>query len=259
MPRADWARADAVAPDGTPIAYWTSGEGDPLLLIAGQAVDHTSWCVAAELLQPGRRLITFDHRGIGESGLGAPGRYDTRLFAEDVVAVLDHAGVERADVIGHSLGGRVAQWLAADAPTRVRRLVLASTSAGDAHGASRSPAADVALRSGQPSRIAEVFFTRDPAWFAHLLAIGGDPNARGRHFRASRRHDSLAELHRIVAPTLILHGAADEIAPVDHARLLHDRIADAELAILPGARHGIVLEGGHGALLADRFLRGLPA
>ncbi|MER7798297.1 alpha/beta fold hydrolase [Microbacterium sp. NPDC096154] len=249
-----WTQSAARAADGTSIAYWTAGEGDPLLLIAGQAVDHTSWRISVDLLQDDRRVIVFDHRGVGASGLGAADRYETRLFAEDVVAVLDDAGVERVDVVGHSMGGRIAQWLAIDAPQRVRRLVLVSSTPGDAHGSARTPAADAALRSGRPARIAEVFFTQHPAWFTHLLAVGDDPNARGRHFRASRRHDSLDELHRIAAPTLILHGEHDEITPLDHARLLHDRVADSELAVVPNGRHGILLEGGPAVRIADRFL-----
>ncbi|WP_309068491.1 alpha/beta hydrolase [Microbacterium sp.] len=256
-----WARADATAPDGTTLAYWTAGHGDPVILIAGQAVEHASWRIAAELLlspteSAAHRLVVFDHRGTGSSGLGAAERYDTRLFAQDVVAILDAEGIARAHVVGHSMGGRVAQWLAIDAPERVGRLVLVSTSAGEAHGSPRSPVSDAALRSGDRARIAEVFFTEHPAWFSHLLAIGGDPNARGRHFRASRRHDALDELHAIVASTLIVHGAADEIVPVDHARLLHDRIADAELVVVPDARHGILLEGGPAVRIVDRFLRG---
>ncbi len=262
-PARAWRRADAAASDGTPVAFWSAGAGEPVVLIAGQAVDHTSWQIAAELLLSGsegaeRRVVVFDHRGVGASGVGAPDRFDTRRFAEDVVAVLDAAGIERADVVGHSMGGRIAQWLAIDAPERVRRLVLVSTSAGDAHGSRRRPEIDAALRSGDRSRIAEVFFTTHPEWFVHLLAIGADPNSRGRHYRASRRHDSLGELHRISAPTLILHGARDEIAPPDHARLLHDRIADSELCMLPDARHGILLEGGPAARHVDRFLAGRP-
>ncbi|WP_238439535.1 alpha/beta fold hydrolase [Microbacterium sp. JZ31] len=256
-----WTRGDAAAPDGTPLAYWTAGDGDPVILIAGQAVEHASWRIAAELLlsaseQSGHRLIVFDHRGTGRSGLGAADRYDTRQFATDVVAILDAEGIARAHVVGHSMGGRVAQWLAVDAPDRVDRLVLVSTSAGEPHGSPRSPEIDAALRSGDRSRIAEVFFTRHPAWFSHLLAISGDPNARGRHFRASRRHDALEDLHAIAASTLIVHGAADEIVPVDHALLLHDRIADAELVVVPEARHGILLEGGPAVRIVDRFLRG---
>ncbi|GAA1733371.1 alpha/beta hydrolase [Microbacterium paludicola] len=258
-----WRRADATADDGATLAYWIAGEGDPVILIAGQAVEHASWRIAAELLlhsgeTASRQVIVFDHRGTGDSGRGSADRYETRLFARDLVAILDHAGIERADVVGHSMGGGVAQWLAIDAPERVRRLVLVSTSAGDAHGAPRTAAAEEALRSGDRARIARVFFTKHAAWFMHLLAISGDPNIRGRHFRASRRHDALADLHSIAAPTLILHGGADELAPVDHARLLHDRIADAELVVVPDARHGILLEGGPGARIVGRFLDGEP-
>ncbi|GGH36845.1 alpha/beta fold hydrolase [Microbacterium album] len=249
-----WSRGEAAADDGTSLAYWTAGNGDPLVLIAGQSLDHTSWRIAVELLLPGRRLIVFDHRGVGHSGAGTPDRFDTRSFAGDVRAVLDATGVARADVLGHSMGGRIAQWLAIDHPERVRRVVLASTSAGDAHGSPRTPDADDALRSGDRDRIAQVFFTRHPGWFAHLLAIEPGAAIRSRHRRASRRHDALDELHRIGARTLILHGEADCLVPLDHARTLHDRIPLAELAVLRGARHGIVVEGGPAVRHIERFL-----
>lgn len=121
----------AVAPDGAHLGWWSYGDGHPLLLVAGQAVDHTSWTRCLPVLGAGRRVLVCDHRGIGASEPGDRARYTTRLLAEDLLAVLDAAGVERADVVGHSMGGRVAQWLATDHPERLDRLVLVSTSPGE--------------------------------------------------------------------------------------------------------------------------------
>jgi pimeloyl-ACP methyl ester carboxylesterase len=246
----------ARAADGTPIAYWGIGAGPPLLLIAGQAVDHGSWRLASPLLGRGRRVVVFDHRGTGASGRGTAERYSTRGFAEDAVRVLDAAGIERADVLGHSMGGRVAQWLAVDRPERVGALVLAATSAGDRRGPSRDAAADRALRSGDLERIAPLFFSASAAseCIRGLLSVGGDPVARDRHFQASRRHDAAEVLGRVAARTLVLHGDEDRLTPVEHARVLARRIPRARLTTIRGARHGVVIEGGLGAALAARFL-----
>ena len=119
----------ATAPDGTRLAWSSIGEGEPLLLVAGQAVDASAWDPVVPDLAWSFRVMTFDHRGIARS---EPGERDftTRDLAADAVAVLDAAGVGRAHVYGHSMGGRVAQWMALDHPDRVGGLVLGATSAG---------------------------------------------------------------------------------------------------------------------------------
>jgi pimeloyl-ACP methyl ester carboxylesterase len=251
----EWVRHDATAADGARLAYWSAGDGDPLLLIAGQAVDHGSWQIVGPALLPGRRVIIFDHRGIGESEMGAADRFTTRRFADDVVRVLDAADVERADVLGHSMGGRVAQWLAVDHGDRLRRLVLVSTSAGDAHGSRRSDAADRAIRSSDPREVASVFWDEDHQDLVRLLAVGRDRTALARHHRASRKHDAREALATVTTPTLVLHGEQDELTPVDHARILDESIPSARLTVVKGARHGVVLDGGLGLQIADRFLR----
>nr|WP_255673092.1 alpha/beta fold hydrolase [Glycomyces amatae] len=225
-------------------------------MIAGQAVDHGSWRLASQLLGRGRRIVMFDHRGTGASGHGAAERYSTRGFAEDAVRVLDAAGIERADVLSHSMGGRVAQWLAVDHPERVGALVLAATSAGDGRGPSRDAAADRALRSGDLERIAPLFFSESAASerMRGLLSVSADPVVRNRHFQASRRHDAADALGRIAARTLVLHGDEDRLTPVEHARVLARRIPRARLTTIRGAGHGVVIEGGLGAALAARFL-----
>ncbi|WP_456283758.1 alpha/beta fold hydrolase [Microbacterium sp. JZ101] len=251
----EWVRHDATAADGIRLAYWTAGQGAPLVLIAGQAVDHRSWQIAGPGLLRDRQIVIFDHRGIGDSELGEAERFTTRLFADDVVHILHDAGIERADIVGHSMGGRVAQWLAIDHPERVRKLVLVSTSAGDAHGPRRSDEADRAIRSRDRKEVASVFWDEAQDDLVRLLAVGRDRTALARHHRASRAHDTLDDLSRITAPTLVLHGELDALTPVENARVLDARIPGARLTVIKGAKHGVLLDGGIGMQIADRFLR----
>jgi 3-oxoadipate enol-lactonase len=103
------------------------GDGDPLVLLAGQANNHHWWDPVREDFDTSRTTITLDYRGTG--GSDKPDEpYSTQGFADDVVAVLDDLGVERADVYGTSMGGRVARWLAVRHPDRIGTLVLGRTS-----------------------------------------------------------------------------------------------------------------------------------
>lgn len=237
----------ALAPDGAEPAWAQDGEGEPLLLIAGQATGMAGWGPAAQALAHHFRVIRYDHRGIGGSGKGSADRYTTRLLAADAAAVLQAAGVEAAHVYGHSMGGRVAQWLAIDNPQSVRTLFLAATSGGKRARGEGNAAAMNALLSGDMDRMAPLFF--DPQW------AGEHPNdvrtffdskasawAKSRHFRASRDHDAWRHLGSIQAPTLILHGTDDALTPLPNAVLLHQHIRRSTLVKVPGARHGLHLD-----------------
>jgi pimeloyl-ACP methyl ester carboxylesterase len=237
----------ALTTDGAALYYEVHGRGErTLLLLAGQANTHRWWDVARPDLDAEYRTVVFDWRGTGRSDKPDTDTYGTRRLAADVVAILDHAGGGRAHVYGTSMGGRVAQWLAADHPGRVGALVLGCTSPGAPHGIERD---DAVLRSlVQPDRVAahrallELMYT--PAWLAthpgpfHTL---GDPamppHARRRHLHASARHDSWAVLPTITAPTLVVHGADDVFNPAANAPLLAGRIPGARLHVIPGARH----------------------
>jgi 3-oxoadipate enol-lactonase len=235
----------ATTPDGCRLAYQVSGTGPPLLLLAGQAGSHRWWTRVRPDFDAYRTTVTMDWRGTGDSD--KPDEpYSTRGFAADAVAVLDAAGVERADVYGTSMGGRVAQWLAADHPDRVRRLVLGCTSPGGAHGVERS--AEVRLSLVQPdperNRAALLALMYTPEWLAThpepYWTLGDPampPHARRRHLRASAGHDAWDALARITAPTLVLHGDQDEFNPTANARLIAGRIPNARMELLPGARH----------------------
>ena len=238
----------AVAADGTAIAFQSAGSanGTPLLLLAGQSNTHRWWDAArADFEDAGYRTITLDWRGTGDSD--KPDEpYSTRGFAADVVAVLDAAGVGRAQVYGTSMGGRVAQWLAADYPERVGALVLGCTSPGGAHAVERDRSVRQALaqadREAAARYLLELMYT--PGWLAAHQGpyyVVGDPEmpayAKGRHLNASGKHDAWEVLPTIVAPTLVLHGTDDVFNPAANAPLIAERIPGARVELVEGARH----------------------
>ena len=233
--------------DGADLYYEARGAGERvLLLLAGQANTHRWWEVARPDFDPYFRTVTLDWRGTGHSAKPDTDTYSTRGFAADALAVLDATGAGRVDVYGTSMGGRVAQWLAADHPGRVRRLVLGCTSPGGPHAVERGPDVRRALADPDPevARRALLDLMYTPGWRRthpgpyHTL---GDPHmpahSRRRHLRASARHDAWDALPRITAPTLVVHGTDDVLNPTANAPLLADRIPDARLHWIPGARH----------------------
>lgn len=237
----------AHAPDGTPLYVEAIGDplAPPLLLIGGQATDHRMWDGIREDLAQAHRVIAYDHRGMGRSGRPLQPPYSTRGFAQDALAVLDHLGVARAQVYGFSMGGRVAQWLAIDAPGRVAALVLGATTPGDAHGARRSPAAEAAMSGRDPAARLPLFVS--PAWLQQhpefLAALGLDGSrpvplqVLKLHYLASQGHDAWDRLPQITAPVLLLHGSADEVNPPANSALLAARIPGARVQLIEGARH----------------------
>jgi len=127
----------ARAADGTRLFYSVEGSGPPLLLIAGQSNSSRWWSQVREDFSAHFTTIVTDHRGTGSSDKpDAP--YSTRMFASDSVAVLADAGVGKAHVYGTSMGGRIAQWIAAGHGEHVDRLVLGCTSPGGQHSIERS-------------------------------------------------------------------------------------------------------------------------
>lgn len=249
------ATGDLVAPtpDGVRLAVQVLGPpaAPVLLLLSGQANSHRWWDGLREPLAEHFRTVTFDYRGLGGTRSGAesvPWRdWSASLFARDAVAVLDAVGAGAAHVYATSMGGRVAQRLAAEHPTRVERLVLACTTPGGRHAVERGH--DVRTALAQPDlaarRAALLDLMYTPAYAAAhgatsrlLGAPGLGDDARRGHLRVSARHDAWDLLPTVTAPTLVLHGGDDRMAPVANAELLAGRIPGAELHVYAGMRHG---------------------
>ncbi|GAA5091291.1 alpha/beta fold hydrolase [Nocardia iowensis] len=235
----------AKAANGVRLAYQTGGDGDPLVLLAGQSNNHHWWDGIREDFEAEYRTITLDWRGTGDSD--KPDEpYSTVGFADDVIAVLDDLGIDRAAVYGTSMGGRVAQWLAARHPARVHALVLGCTSPGGRHSIERG--ADIRQSLIQPDpdaakqALLELMYT--PEWLARTSGpynTLGDATmpayAKRRHLVASNKHDAWDVLPDIRIPTLIVHGTEDRFNPVANAALLAERVPHARTYLIPGARH----------------------
>ena len=237
----------AYADDAVAISYDVRGDGErALLLLAGQSNNHQWWDSVRADFAAHVTTIALDWRGVAGSDKPDDDSYSIEQFAADAVAVLDSVGWERTHIYGTSMGGRVAQVLAAEYPERVDRLVLGCTSPGDRHGVRRQSDVNVALtqHDGAAVRRALLELMYTPEWLAthdgpfHTIGDRGMPAyVRNGHLKASRRHDAWDLLPRIAASTLVLHGADDRLSPAANARLIADRIPDARCEIIDGARH----------------------
>ncbi|GAA5085093.1 alpha/beta hydrolase [Microbacterium yannicii] len=236
--------ASATARDGARVWFETSGDvtgpGLPLVLVQGFALDHHGWDSAIDDFS-GRPVVVLDHRGTGDSDDRFADEWSMRDFAGDIISVLDEAGIDRAHIYGHSMGGRIAQWLGARHADRIAGLVIGATTVGDDTGVPRSARASEALESGDPDRLAAFFYP--DAWIAahreaatSVMPAAASPTATRQHLAAIANHDGPTPA-QIAAPALVIHGADDELCPMDNARLLAMRIPRAELRLIDGARH----------------------
>jgi pimeloyl-ACP methyl ester carboxylesterase len=235
------------------IHYESTGAGAPVLLVMGLGMSATGWWRTVPVhASAGLRVITFDNRGVGRSGRPS-GPYTTAMLADDAVAVLDAASLERAHVYGISLGGMIAQEIALRHPRRVARLVLGATTPG---GHAASPASETMLaffhRRGQMPAEEAVWASVPYNYSAQTRGEHGDRIAQdiGQRLRypieaefyaaqlaAAIAHDAHDRLTEIRAPTLVVHGLEDVMVPPPNGRLLAGLIPGARLLELSGAAH----------------------
>lgn len=247
--------------NGIRIDYESRGRGRPLLLIAGLGYDRWMWHRMVPGLAKQFRVITFDNRGTG--GSDKPfGPYTAELLARDTVGLLDALGIDRAHILGHSMGGFIAQALALASPERVDRLILSATNFGGPRHIPILPEAmavltDITgdpierLRRGILVSCAPGFAERHPelveAWVAYRLAHPIDPTAYQAQLAIglSLLPEAAAFESRLAAvtcPTLILFGEDDRVVPPGNAELLRDRLPNARITLLPGAGHFYPIE-----------------
>jgi len=236
------------------IAWESQGAGSPVLLMHGLGYTREGWGPLRELLARRYRVISFDNRGIGQSEI-PPGPYTVEQLAGDAVSVLDEAGVDRAHVLGASLGGFAAQVVAADYAERVDRLVLACTSPGGADAFPlpegtlrliaevRSLSPDVALRRLVENALApDAPGTLVDEIFAYRQAHPPDPAGWAAQAAAGAAWDANGRCERIAAPTLVVTGTADQVVDPRNSELLAARIPEARLETIDGAGHCVFWE-----------------
>uniref|UniRef100_Q07P83 Alpha/beta hydrolase fold n=1 Tax=Rhodopseudomonas palustris (strain BisA53) TaxID=316055 RepID=Q07P83_RHOP5 len=210
------------------IAYLDEGEGEPIVLVHGFASNkdvnwvYPTW--VSELKKHGRRVIAFDHRGHGASSkLYDPEDYHLGTLAGDLRALMDHLGIERADVMGYSMGARVTAYLARSQPQRLRSAILGGLGIGLVQGG--GPGENVVKALQAPS-LADVPDRMGRTFRAFADQTRSDRAALAACLRGSRQLMSADEAAGIAVPVLIAVGTTDEIAGS----------AQALQAIIPGSK-----------------------
>lgn len=229
------------------------GSGSEVIVFAGSlGTNHHMWFPQVQELSKSYRTIAYDQLGHGKSPV-PEGPYSIAQLGEAALDLLDHLNVERVSFVGLSIGGMVGQWLAANAPDRIERLVLLCTTA---HFPSPDPWLERAARvrtDGGAGQIAADIVSR---WLtpdyaaAHservdaLVTMVGDQNAEGYASccEALATMDLRGALPKITAPTLVIGGAQDLAIPPENQEFLADNINNARLEILGPGAHVVSIE-----------------
>jgi pimeloyl-ACP methyl ester carboxylesterase len=267
------ARVHLTPVGGTKIAWYERGQGPPLVMLVGTGSTMAEWDPALlRLLARDHRLVLLDYPGVGRSGPWRGRSFDS--LADATAGLMEAIDLPRADVLGWSMGGFVAQRLAIDHPARVSHLVLAGTNPGGSRtvlGTRKAQAidsepdpseADILRELYPPDRQAEGrrFLRRlelasqsgeipndfhVPAATTHRQVAAEDPWLRSnRNYR---------ELNTIAAPTLATAGAQDPVVPSINLRRIAARIPGAKLEVFPGAHAFLFQERRRFANAVDRF------
>ena len=243
----------AITGDGTRLHFQTAGSGPPVVLVHGLSDDHTLWRYMVPALAAGHRVISVDVRGHGRSAKPhAP--LEVATLADDLVALLDWLGIDRAVLVGLSMGGGISQTAAIRHPQRVRALALLSTSSSfpEATRERFRHRAEVAERDGiEPlvDSMVERWFTPefmaarpDEVARTRQTVLANDPLAFAAACRANAARDWTGELDRIACPVLVLAGARDPGEATRSAETFRERLEDAEVHLVDGATHAIPIE-----------------
>ncbi|WPW27434.1 alpha/beta fold hydrolase [Streptomyces atratus] len=244
---------NAITLRGATIHYDDFGPatGLPVLLIHGHPFNRTLWAPQAKALtEAGYRVITPDLRGYGRSSV-TPGQVFLSDFADDLAALLDHLGIERAVVGGVSMGGQITMEFHRRHPQRVRALVLSDTSAPaetDEGKEFRNRLAERLLTEGMDSYAGEVIDKMlaaynvdampDVAERVLSMMCSTDPRGAAAALRGrAERPDYRDTLPAVREPVLILVGADDVYTPVANAEAIHRLVPQAALAVIEKAGH----------------------
>lgn len=261
--------------NGIRVHYEVYGQGDPILMINGLSIPAVGWLFQVRDLSPHYQVVTFDNRGVGETGLVEGEAYAMAQMADDAAGLLEQLGVKKAHVLGTSMGGTIAQELAIRHPKRVRSLVLGCTwvKADGRFLHTIESWMRLAHRMTVEERFRDVIYpwAYSPAFFERpgavdeilkrMLAYPFQTKAEGIERQArgllAWNGTRAKELRKIKVPTLVLVGKDDILTPSAFSREVARLIPTARLKILPGG-HGFAAEQAEAfnrAVLA--FLKGV--
>jgi pimeloyl-ACP methyl ester carboxylesterase len=240
------------------IAYLDEGEGEPILLIHGFASNRmVNWVYpgwVTTLTGAGRRVIALDNRGHGESTkLYEPAEYHTAKLAEDARALLDHLGIERADVMGYSMGARITAFLARAHPGRVRSAVLGGLGYRLVDGVGLPEAIAEALEA--PS-LADVTDPMGRMFRSFAEQTKSDRFALAACIRGTRQVMPADQVAQIDIPTLVAVGTKDDVS--GPAEPLAALMPNARVLDIPGRDHMLAVGDKVYKAGVLEFLQGRP-
>jgi pimeloyl-ACP methyl ester carboxylesterase len=246
---------------GARLSYRISGRGRAVLLVQGVGMGGGAWQPQIEALQHRFRLVAPDNRGVDGSEV-APGTVTIEFLASDALAVMDAEGIEDFHLVGHSMGGLIAQEIALIAPQRVRSLAFLNTFATGKQGARLTPAtvwAGLRTRIGTrrmrrnafidlvmpPAVVQQLGYDRLAAALEPLFArdLAASPPIMMKQLKAMARYDASADLPQLAAfRTLVLAGTHDRIALPSYGRALAAAIPGSRYIEIPEAAHGLPIQ-----------------
>ncbi len=235
--------------DGDQLYYETHGDGPPLLLVSGLGGTASFWAAHVTPFAERYRVVLHDHRGTGQSSHSRM-TYSVEQMTDDVLQLMDHLGLARAHLIGHSTGGAIGQTIALDQPDRLDRMVLSATwTTADDYFRRLFEVRGEALMSDVAGYVKSSSLFMTPAWWIrdHIAEIRirekeqlerfPPPEVMLSRIEAILRFDRRAELPRITTPIMVICARDDIVTPVYYTEELGRLIPGAETVILPQGGH----------------------
>lgn len=231
------------------LSYEEHGQGIPVIFLHGFPFDHTIWQPLAPLMQGDARLILPDLRGFGGSPV-TEGVYSMRLLADDVLALMDKLSIDRAILVGHSMGGYVALAFAQAYPNRLAGLGLVATQAAadtPERRQSRYKTADSVKHKGARVVASTMVSTLTPRTelvqpITDLILKTHPAGIVGALKGMAERHDLTGVLSTIQVPAVVIAGEDDQLMGIDRSETLAQMLPKGWLVKVPGTGHMLMME-----------------
>lgn len=246
--------------------YEIYGEGEPLVLIMGLGMDLQGWIFQVPEFVKHFKVLIFDNRGIGKTDAPA-GPYSTKMMADDTVELMRVLNIEKANILGISMGGMIAQELAINYSYIVKKLVLACTYAkpdknaeeiikkgilqlagGAANSLDELKASmftidfEAIMRFMLPFTLSDEFIKQNKEVIDEMFkkVLENKPTIEGflGQVRATQEHNAMDRLNKISAETLVITGDKDILVAPENSKVLSEKIPNAKLIIIPEGTHG---------------------